>query len=97
MSAFLTPVLLTVGVAAVASIMLTLASKFFAVPVDEQQIAIRECLSGANCGACGFAGCDAFAQAVVDGKASVNGCAPAGDKGAKAIAKRFASLVTLSD
>ncbi len=48
MSAFVTPVLLTVGIACVAAIMLALASKFFAVPVDEKQIAIRECLSGAN-------------------------------------------------
>ena len=87
MSAFLTPVLLTVGIAAVASIMLALASKFFAVPVDEQQIAIRECLSGANCGACGYAGCDDYAKALADDPTvPSNLCAPGGDQAATKIA-----------
>ena len=44
-------------------------------------------MGGANCGACGFAGCDAFAAAVVKGEAKVNGCAPAGEAGAKQIAE----------
>ena len=68
-------------------LVLDFAGKKFHVETDERVQKVRECLGGANCGACGFAGCDAFAQAVVDGKASVNGCAPAGDKGAKAIAE----------
>ena len=38
--------------------MLTVASKFMAVEVDERIPMVRECLPGANCGACGFAGCD---------------------------------------
>ncbi len=87
MNAFLTPVLLTVGLAAVAAIMLALASKFFAVPVDEQQVAIRECLSGANCGACGYAGCDDYAKALADDPTvPSNLCAPGGDQAATKIA-----------
>ncbi|MFR3405044.1 MAG: (Fe-S)-binding protein [Christensenellales bacterium] len=30
---------------------------------------------GANCGACGFPGCDGYAAAVADGKAEVGACA----------------------
>ncbi|MBQ3985510.1 MAG: RnfABCDGE type electron transport complex subunit B [Oscillospiraceae bacterium] len=46
----------------------------FRVEVDERETAVRECLPGNNCGACGFAGCDAMAAAIVKGEAPVNGC-----------------------
>ncbi len=65
---------------------LSFADKVFAVPLDERVAKVREALPGANCGACGFAGCDAFAQAVVEGNAKVTGCAPGGLKSARAIA-----------
>jgi Na+-translocating ferredoxin:NAD+ oxidoreductase subunit B len=35
---------------------------------------INECLPGANCGACGNAGCYDFAVKIVEGKAALNGC-----------------------
>ncbi len=65
---------------------LTFAGKKFAVAVDDRVQKVRECLAGANCGACGFAGCDAFAEAVVEGKAKVDGCPAGGAKTAKAVA-----------
>lgn len=68
-------------------LVLTFASKKFHVEVDERVEQVKNCLGGANCGACGYAGCDAFAQAVVEGKAPVNGCAPAGEKGIKEISR----------
>ena len=43
--------------------------KIFAVKQDPLKDKIREVLPGANCGGCGFAGCDAYAQAVADGTA----------------------------
>ena len=46
----------------------------FHVDVDERETAVRECLPGNNCGACGYAGCDAMAAAIVSGEASVNAC-----------------------
>lgn len=55
------------------------ASKKFAVEVDPLVPLVRDALPGANCGACGFAGCDAFAKAIVDGSAPINGC-PVGGK-----------------
>ena len=44
---------------------LVYVGKKFYVPVDEREAAVRECLSGNNCGACGYAGCDAMAAAIV--------------------------------
>lgn len=58
---------------------LAYASQKFAVEVDPRAAAIRNELPGANCGGCGFPGCDQFAGAVVDGRAPVNGC-PVGGK-----------------
>lgn len=66
---------------------LALASKFFAVAGDPRVEAIEECLSGANCGGCGYAGCAAYAAAVASGAAPVDLCAPGGAKAAAAIAK----------
>ncbi|MGC8604131.1 MAG: (Fe-S)-binding protein, partial [Desulfomonilaceae bacterium] len=44
---------------------LALAAKIFAVKVNPKIEAVRACLPGANCGACGFAGCESYAEAVV--------------------------------
>ena len=52
---------------AVFGAVLAIASKVFAVKVDERLPKLVEALPGANCGGCGFAGCQAYAQAVLDG------------------------------
>jgi Na+-translocating ferredoxin:NAD+ oxidoreductase RNF subunit RnfB len=62
----------------VAGVMLTLAAKFMAVPVDETVLKIREALPGANCGACGFAGCDEYAKNLAAGGVECNLCTPGG-------------------
>ena len=67
-------------------LVLTFAAKAFHVDVDERVEKVRECLAGANCGACGYPGCDGFAKAVVAGEAKVNACVPAGNEGAAKIA-----------
>lgn len=59
---------LVIGVA------LVFAGKKFFVETDEREEKIRECLPGNNCGACGYAGCDAVAAAIVKGEAAVNAC-----------------------
>ena len=59
-------------------VLLGLFKKIFAVKVDPKVIEVREALSGANCGGCGYAGCDAFAEAVVKGEAPANGCVAGG-------------------
>ena len=73
-------------IALICGVMLTVASKFMAVEVDERIPQVRECLPGANCGACGFAGCDGYAAALVeDPDLAVNLCVPGGASAAEQI------------
>ena len=59
---------------------LAYASKKFAVEIDERVEAILEILPGANCGGCGYPGCGGLANAIVEGKAPVNGCPVGGEE-----------------
>lgn len=77
------------GLAAVFGLVLGIASKVFAVEVDEREEAITGILPGANCGGCGYAGCGGYAAAVVKGKAPVNACAPGG----AAVAQKIAEIM----
>ena len=86
------PIVIAVLVVAVigllCAVMLTVASKFMAVEVDERIPMVRECLPGANCGACGFAGCDGYAAALVeDPDLSVSLCIPGGASASASIGK----------
>ncbi len=67
--------------------LLSLAEKVFYVKTDARESQVRDCLGGNNCGACGYAGCDALAKAIVSGEAAVNACPPAGQSGADKIAE----------
>ena len=60
--------------------LLAVASKYLAVETDSRVEKITEVLPNANCGGCGFAGCSAFAAAVVSGEAPVDGCSAGGVK-----------------
>ena len=62
----LIPVLIVVAIGLVCAVILTIASKVFFVPVDETFALLRAELPGANCGACGFAGCDDYANALAE-------------------------------
>lgn len=64
---------------------LVLAAKFMSVEEDPRVGQVLECLPGANCGACGYAGCADYAKAIVEG-APVNKCVPGGAKTAAAAA-----------
>ena len=64
----LTALLVVGSVGLLAGILLALASHFFKVEEDETVKEVRDALPGANCGACGFAGCDSYAEAVANGK-----------------------------
>ena len=84
------PVALVAIVGLLASVMLSYASKVFAVQEDQLFLDLRAELPGANCGGCGFAGCDDYAHAMAEGadtpctKCSVGG---------PAVAKKLASLL----
>ena len=72
----------------ICAVILSIASKIMAVPVNETQTRIRECLPGANCGACGYAGCDGYASALADGKETkTTKCIPGSDGVASQIAQ----------
>lgn len=88
MSAFMTPVFLVCVIGLIAAVILTLAAKFMAVPVDETAVKVREVLPGANCGACGYAGCDDYAAAIAADPDNVaaNLCIPGGADTASSIA-----------
>lgn len=70
----------------VLGIVLAFASKIFAVKVDERVEQIQELLPGANCGGCGYSGCAALAQAIIDGKANPTACNAAEDEAVEKIA-----------
>lgn len=65
---------------------LAIASRRFHVDVDPRVEEILEALPNANCGACGYAGCAAFAVAVANGEAPVDGCVPGGAEYARVVA-----------
>lgn len=62
------------GVGLLFGLLLAFAAHIFAVKTDERAGQILDALPGANCGSCGYAGCSAYAEAVVKGDAPVNAC-----------------------
>ena len=68
------PALILLVLAMLFAIALAYLGKKLAVSRDERIDRVRDCLSGANCGACGYAGCDGFATALVEGKAELSSC-----------------------
>ncbi len=76
----LLPVLICLVIAVICAVILTLTSHFFSVKEDEREAEIRDVLAGANCGACGYSGCDGYAKALADGSCTkTNLCTPGGD------------------
>jgi len=65
---------------------LAVASRMLHVEVDPRIEQVGEVLPGANCGGCGYAGCSAYAEAIVNGGAPLTACAPGGEEVAKRIA-----------
>ncbi len=59
---------------AIFALVLALAQKFWAVHDDARLGRVEQLLGGANCGACGFASCHLFAEALVSGKAGNSIC-----------------------
>ena len=80
-----TLVITVIGIIVGAGLVFT--GKKFHVDVDERESAVREVLPGNNCGACGYAGCDAMAAAIAKGEAPVNGCPVGGAPVAEKVAE----------
>ena len=74
MGAILIATLVIGAVGIAVGIALVYIGNKFHVEVDPRESAIREVLPGNNCGACGYAGCDAVASAIVAGEATAAAC-----------------------
>lgn len=85
MNTILITVIVSFLVALILGLLLGFFKKMFSVPVDEKVAKVREVLPGANCGGCGYPGCDGFAAAVAAGEASADGCAAGGAETAKKV------------
>ena len=68
----------TVGLAALFAVILAVANSTLKVKEDPRIVGIEEILPGLNCGACGYAGCHAFAEALLKEKADTAGCLAGG-------------------
>ena len=76
----LIPALVLLAIAALCAILLVVSSALFGVKADERIAKIREELPGANCGACGYSGCDGYAKALAAGLVdNPSLCTPGGD------------------
>ena len=79
-------ILFTFGLGAVCGIILSFASKIFYVYEDPRIAKVENLLAGANCGGCGFAGCSAAAEAIVNEEAPPNACIMIGAENVSEIA-----------
>lgn len=88
LQAILTAVIPVVIIGVICGAVLVAASKLMSVKEDERLPKVRECLPGANCGACGFAGCDGYAKALCEKAGTpVNLCIPGGSQTASALSE----------
>ena len=75
------------GLGLIFGLVLAIASKVFYVETDPRLDELNECLPGANCGGCGYAGCGGYAEAVLKGEAAIGKCASGGDECAQKMAE----------
>lgn len=84
-------ILLTIGFSALLAFIIGIALAFFnekfKVERDPKIDEVRAALPGANCGGCGFPGCDGYAEAVGTGRAATNKCTAGGAATADAVSK----------
>ena len=82
---YIVPALIILGLSACFGFALSFLSEKLKVPADERAEKIVELLPKANCGGCGFAGCGAFALALVNKEVKPEGCAPLSGEARKQI------------
>ena len=73
---YFAPVLVILGLALMLGFLLSYLGTKFEVKRDPRIDKVRGLLPGVNCGLCGYAGCDAFSEALVQGGAKVDMCRP---------------------
>ncbi len=70
----LTPILVLLVLGVVLGTVIGLVVRWCAVTKDARLEQVASLLPGVNCGGCGFPGCAAFAQALVEGRADPSRC-----------------------
>lgn len=91
------PVIILGVMGLVFGLVLAFAAKVFEVKIDPRVEAIIAALPGANCGACGKAGCAGYADSIVNSGAEVNLCAPGGAAAVAKIAQIMGTSAVASD
>jgi Na+-translocating ferredoxin:NAD+ oxidoreductase subunit B len=69
------------------AVLLAIAGEQFKVETDPRLDELLDAVLGTNCGACGFPGCEAACNAVLEGKAGVDVCIAGGKQALEAVAK----------
>lgn len=82
----LTTILVVTAIGGLFGLILTVANKKLQVTVDERTANILQLLPGANCGACGSPGCEAFATAIVELNMNINYCVACSEENKNQIA-----------
>jgi len=76
---------------------LAIASKRLAVQIDPRLDRVHGLLPGANCGACGGAGCFGFAEDILSGKRNIAACKVAEEKAKEKIAELLGQKLELKE
>jgi electron transport complex protein RnfB len=79
------------------AVLIVFLSKKLTTEQDPRIDEVKACLTGANCGACGYAGCEALAKAIVAGAADVNRCPSASAENKKLINALIGSAAEVSE
>ena len=91
-------ILAMLGLGMAAAVLLAAASKVFAVKENPKIVAAMELLPGANCGGCGFAGCEGYATAVVTNPdVPANRCCASSSEAIVALAELVGKTVAEAD
>lgn len=96
-STIVVPVIILGVMGLIFGLVLAFAAKVFEVKLDPRVEQIIASLPGANCGACGQAGCAGYADAIVHSDAAINLCAPGGPASVEAIAKIMGKSAVASE
>ena len=85
MNTIIWTVVLMAAVGLVGSVLLSIVSRKLAIGEDERLTYLVSILPGVNCGSCGYAGCEQYAKALLDGTPP-NACTAGGDRVADELA-----------
>lgn len=98
MEEILIPVIIMTAIGLIAAVVLSFASKLFSVKEDAVYLSLRAELPGANCGGCGYAGCDDYAHALsADHNLACDRCSVGGETTAAALADILGKSVDSAD